>query len=167
MINETVKMNIGIDFHDTLSHAPDFFKNVLSSWPGKVFIVTGTPLSKIDEVRNDLNDLGFHDGTYHEILCGFEYEKSEMTLKHFHKMAEHKVRLIKAYDIQIFFDDNPFYVKALKDKGIKVFQTILGQKYLDDFKKADPFFTCNLQANQFDYLKGLNDETMVKKKGDN
>ena len=163
MINEIVKMNIGIDFHDTLSHAPDFFKNILSSWPGKAFIVTGTPLSKIDEIRNDLSNIGFHDGMYHEILCGFEYEKSEMTLDHFYKMAEHKAKLIKAYDIQVFFDDNPFYVNALKDRGVKVFQTILGQKYLDDFKKADPFFTCNLQASQFDYLEKLEDKTMVKK----
>jgi len=160
--DEIVKMNIGIDFHDTLSHAPDFFKNVLIAWPGKVFIVTGTPLSKIDEVRGDLNDIGFCEGMYHEILCGFEYEKSEMTLEHFRKMADHKAKLIKAYNIQVFFDDNPFYVDALKDKGIKVFQTILGQKYLDDFKKADPFFTCNLQSGQFDYLEELEDKTMVK-----
>ena len=97
MKDKTVKMNIGIDFHDTLSHSPDFFRNILSSWSGKVFIVTGTPLSKIDEIRNDLNNIGFHDGMYHEILCGFEYEKSEMTLKHFHKMAEHKAKLIKAH----------------------------------------------------------------------
>ena len=162
MNDEMVKMNIGIDFHDTLSHAPNFFKNVLANWHGKVFIVTGTPLSKIDEVRNDLKDIGFHEGMYHEILCGFEYEKFEMTLSHFRKMADHKAKLIKAYNIQVFFDDNPFYVDALKDKGIKVFQTILGQKYLDDFKKADPFFTCNLQAGQFDYLDELEDKTMVK-----
>jgi hypothetical protein len=160
--DEIVKMNIGIDFHDTLSYAPDFFKNVLANWPGKVFIVTGTPLSKINEVRDDLKDIGFHGGMYHEILCGFEYEKSEMTLSHFRKMAEHKAKLIKAYNIQVFFDDNPFYANMLKDKGIKVFQTILGQKYLDDFKKADPFFTCNLQSGQFDYLEELEDKTMVK-----
>tara|TARA_R110000787_G_scaffold87354_1_gene186168 strand:+ start:1213 stop:1710 length:498 start_codon:yes stop_codon:yes gene_type:complete len=161
--NEIVKMNIGIDFHDTLSHAPEFFKNLLLGWPGKVFIVTGTPLSKIDEVRSDLNDIGFHEDMYHEILCGFEYEKSEMTLEHFSKMAIHKAKLIEAYNIKIFFDDNPFYVNELKDKDVKVFQTILGKKYLDDFKKADPFFTCNLQSKQFDYLESLEDEVMVKK----
>ena len=36
-------MNIGIDFHDTLSVNPEFYKKLISNWEGKVYIITGTP----------------------------------------------------------------------------------------------------------------------------
>ena len=159
-------MNIGIDFHDTLSYAPDFFKKLMGSWRGKVFIVTGTPLSRIEEVRTGLKEIGIFEDLYHEILCGYEYEKKEMTLEHFHRMAEHKHSLAKAYQISVFFDDNPFYANYLKDKGIVVFQTIINKKYLDEFAEKDPFFTSNLQSKQFDFLDGLSNLGMLKKEKD-
>ena len=155
-------MNIGIDFHDTLSYAPEFFKRLISGWQGKVYIVTGTPPSKREEVEEGLADLGFGPDTYEDILCGFEYEKKNMGLEHFQKMAEHKLKILKEYNIEIFYDDNPYYVNVAKDHGITVFQTIIADKYLDDFAEKDPFFTCNLQKNQFDFISDLTDQKMCK-----
>jgi len=156
-------MNLGIDFHDTLSYAPEFFKRLISGWQGKVYIVTGTPPSKREEIEEGLADLGFGPETYEDILCGFEYEKKNMGLEHFQKMAEHKLRILKEYNIEIFYDDNPYYVNVAKDHGITVFQTIIADKYLDDFGEKDPFFTCNLQKNQFNFLSGLCNNEMCKK----
>lgn len=155
-------MNLGIDFHDTLSCAPEFFKGLIKGWQGKIYIVTGIPPSKEYEVIADLKDLGF-EGLYDEILCGFEYDKNKMTLDHFRNMAKHKCDLVRKHDITVFFDDNPFYVNALKDEGVLVFQTILSKKYLKDFEKANAFFTSNLQEKQFDYLGKLKDKKMVRK----
>ena len=160
-------MNIGIDFHDTLSYAPDFFKRLVSEWKGKVYIVTGTPPSKKREVEKDLSDLGFVPDSYEGILCGFEYDKNNLGLNHFEKMAEHKLKILKEYDIEVFYDDNPYYVNLAKNRGIVVFQTIIADKYLDEFAEKDPFFTCNLQKNQFDFLSGLTDKKMCKKCPDN
>ena len=156
-------MNLGIDFHDTLSYAPEFFKRLITGWQGKVYIVTGTPPSKREEIEEGLADLGFGPETYEDILCGFEYEKKNMGLEHFHKMAEHKLKILKEYNIEIFYDDNPYYVNEAKDHGITVFQTIIADKYLDDFAEKDPFFTCNLQKNQFNFLSGLCNNEMCKK----
>jgi hypothetical protein len=61
-------MNLGIDFHDTLSYAPEFFRRLLSGWGGKVYIVTGTPPSKRHEVEKGLEELGFGRETYEDIL---------------------------------------------------------------------------------------------------
>ena len=88
-------MNLGIDFHDTLSYAPEFFRKLLSGWGGKVYIVTGTPPSKRHEVEKDLADLGFGPDSYEKILCGFEDDKQTMGLNHFEKMAEHKLKILK------------------------------------------------------------------------
>ena len=156
-------MNLGIDFHDTLSYAPEFFKRLIDVWHGKVYIVTGTPPSKRHEIEKGLADLGFDPDTYEDILCGFEYEKKNMGLEHFQKMAEHKLKILKEYNIEIFYDDNPYYVNVVKDHGITVFQTIIADKYLDDFAEKDPFFTCNLQKNQFSFLLGLCNNEMCKK----
>ena len=71
-------MNLGIDFHDTLSYAPEFFQRLIAGWQGKVYIVTGTPPSKREEIEEGLADLGFGPETYEDILCGFEYEKKNM-----------------------------------------------------------------------------------------
>tara|TARA_B100001250_G_C19132321_1_gene500154 strand:- start:9 stop:479 length:471 start_codon:yes stop_codon:yes gene_type:complete len=156
-------MNLGLDFHDTISYAPDFFRELIKGWSGKVYIVTGTPPSKRDEVFNDLEKLGFIEGKdYEDILCGFEYEKKDMGLKHFENMAYHKLSLLKRYNITVFFDDNPYYVDLIKDYDIQVFQPVMSKKYLKAFKKADPFFTCNLQKMQFDYLNSLKNKKMKK-----
>ena len=155
-------MNIGIDFHDTLSYAPDFFMRLISGWQGKVYIVTGTPPSRKAEVEKDLSDLGFGPDSYEEILCGFEYDKHKLGLNHFEEMAKHKLQVLKQYNINVLYDDNPYYVNLAKDNGITVFQTILAEEYLVEFAKKDPFFTCNLQKNQFDYLTKLSDKKMCK-----
>ena len=156
-------MNLGIDFHDTLSYAPEFFRGLIAGWQGKVYIVTGTPPSKRDTVAAELTKLGFTPDTYEDILCGFEYEKANMDLEHFDRMARHKLKILKQHNIDVFYDDNPYYVNLAKDHGIIVFQTIIANEYLDEFAKKDPFFTCNLQKNQFKFLSGLCNDEMCKK----
>jgi len=156
-------MNIGLDFHDTISYHPEFFTILINSWPGKVYIVTGTPPSKINEIEADLEVLGLSPSDFAGILMGYEYDKSQMNLQHFKKMAKHKLKLLQDNDIKVYFDDNPFYVSYIKDHGILALQPIMSQKYLKAFAEADPFFTCNLQKMQFDYLEKLEDDSLSKK----
>tara|TARA_R110000824_G_scaffold365404_1_gene553912 strand:+ start:522 stop:1001 length:480 start_codon:yes stop_codon:yes gene_type:complete len=157
-------MNIGIDFHDTISYAPKFFVNLIKSWKnGDVYIVTGTPPSKIHEIEDALIDLGLTSADFKEILCGYEYDKTNMDLAHFKRMAKHKLALLKKFNIEIYYDDNPFYVSYIKDHDILALQPIMSKAYLQKFEEGDPFFTCNLQKMQFDYLDGLENSTMMKK----
>ena len=83
-----------------------------------------------------------------------------MDYTHFEKMKIHKLKMIRDNNIKIYFDDNPYYVNYLKDYGIKVYQPILSTKYIDEFKKIDKYFCCNLQENQFDFLENL----LIKKR---
>ena len=154
-------MNLGIDLHDTISYRPEFFKTLLKDWPFKRYIVSGTPQSQEKEIIEILNSYGISTEYYDKILLGYEYDKSDMNLSHFKHMREHKLQLIKQYDIKVFFDDNPFYVSYLKDHTA-VFQTILSSEYLESFKQKDPFFTCNFQADQFNYLEELDDDKIKK-----
>ena len=102
-------MNIGIDFHDTISASPEFYKKLISKWEGKVYIVTGTPKSKRYETIKQIHHLGIYPRVdnseypyvYDEILMGFEYKKEEMTMNHFQKMKEHKLKLIQEHDVCI------------------------------------------------------------------
>ena len=154
-------MNLGIDFHDTLSYSPKFFRKLASNWCGKIYIVTGTPASYRDDVANDLELLGF-SGLYEDILMGYEYDKKDMSTDHFKKMREHKLKLIKGYDIQVYFDDNPYYAHWMKDNGVLTFMLCIDQEYMDRFAKADPFFTCHLQGKVFDFLKHLENKDVVR-----
>ena len=147
-------MNIGIDFHDTISVNPTFFQKMMGKWQGKVYIVTGTPESKREETVKQLEEIGIEPNLHYDsMLMGFEYQKKGMTVDHFQKMKEHKLKLIQEYNIKVYFDDNPFYVDYLRNHGVTVFQTVLSDKYLDEFEEKDPFFSCNLQRGQFEYLK--------------
>jgi|GEM_PF-4064642 hypothetical protein len=157
-------MNIGLDFHDTISYDPEFFVTLIKTWPGKVFIVTGTPPSKIHEIETALEELGVARADLDGILMGYEYDKADMSLEHFKRMARHKLKLLQDNDIRVYCDDNPFYVSYIKDHGILTLQPIVSEKYLKEFEEADPFFTCNLQRMQFDYLSELGDSAMLKKK---
>jgi len=157
-------VNIGIDFHDTISYAPEFFKKLIRDWRGNVYIVTGTPPSKSNELIRDLEKYGFTPDDFKGILMGFEYDKNKMNLSHFRKMAKHKLKLLQENDIRVYFDDNPFYVDYVRDHGIVAMQPILNKEYLARFEEADPFFTCNLQKMQFDYLEDLENDTMVRSK---
>ena len=149
-------MNIGIDFHDTLSVNPEFYKKLISKWDNKIYIITGTPESKRQETTQQLSDIGLYPFQY-KLLMGFEYKKSEMTMNHFQKMKEHKLKLIQDNDIKIYFDDNPFYVDYFRNKGILVFQQILSDQYIDEFSKKDKYFTCHFQRGQFDYTKNYHE----------
>jgi hypothetical protein len=144
-------VNIGIDFHDALSAKPEFYKKLISKWEGKVYIITGTPESKRYETIKQIDQLGIYQ--YDKLLMGFEYKKEEMTMDHFQKMKEHKLKLIQEHDIEVYFDDNPFYVDYLRNKGISVFQQILSDEYIDEFSKKDKYFTCHFQRGQFDFLE--------------
>jgi len=157
-------MNLGLDFHDTISYEPEFFVKLIKTWPGDVFIVTGTPPSKVHEIESALEDLGLARSDFKDILVGYEYDKADMGLDHFKRMAKHKLKLLQDNDIRVYCDDNPFYVSYIKDHGILVLQPIVSEKYLKEFEEVDPFFTCNLQRMQFDYLKDLEDAEMLKKK---
>ena len=147
-------MNIGIDFHDALSANPQFYKKLISKWDDKIHIITGTPESKRKETIQQLSDIGLYPYQY-KLLMGFEYKKEEMTMNHFQKMKEHKLKLIQDHDIKVYFDDNPFYVDYLRNKGILVFQQILSDEYIDKFSKKDKYFTCHFQKGQFDYTKKI------------
>ena len=159
-----MKLNIGIDYHDTLSYDPKFFQALFASWKntGNIYIVTGTPASKTEEIKDELEVLGFGRDSYTDILPGFEYDKKNMTSAHFIRMREHKLALIKKYDIKVFFDDNPFYVEYVRNHGVTDFQTILDAEYIERFSKINPFFTCNLQERQFTFLDKL--ENFEKKR---
>ena len=157
-------MNIGLDFHDTISYDPEFFVTLIKIWPGKVFVVTGTPPSKLREIEAALEALGVARTDVDGILMGYEYDKADMSLEHFKRMARHKLKLLQDNDIRVYCDDNPFYVSYIKDHGILTLQPIVSEKYLKEFEEADPFFTCNLQRMQFDYLAELGDGAMLKKK---
>jgi hypothetical protein len=142
---------LGIDYHDTLGFAPEFFRELLCSWPDPVYIVTGTPASKKEEVTRGLSELGF-DGLYEDILCGFEYDKADLdSSAHFQKMREHKLALIKQYNIQVYYDDNPYYAAWMKDHGVVTFLTCMPREYME--READKWFTSNLQLNLFNDFK--------------
>jgi hypothetical protein len=157
-------MNLGLDFHDTISYAPDFFVQLIKGWVGDVYIVTGTPPSQVQEIEDDLEKLGLSRADFKDILTGYEYDKEDMSLAHFKRMAKHKLKLLQDHDISVYYDDNPFYVSYIKDYGILTLQPIVSEKYLQEFEEKDPFFTCNLQRMQFDYLENLEDDEMLKKK---
>ena len=90
-------MNIGIDFHDTISYNPKFFRELMGSWVGSVYIVTGTPMSKKEETIEQLEEIGISRNLYKDILMGFEYEKVNMTMDHFHRMKKHKLKRQKGF----------------------------------------------------------------------
>ena len=140
-------MKLAIDLHDTITYHPNFFRELIKNWKDKVYILTGTPLSRREEVVDTLQELRIEG--YHEILLGFEYSKENMDEKHFQKMKEHKLKLIKENEIEIYFDDNPVYVEYVRNHGILVLQPILSDEYIDKFSKRDKYFTCHLQKNQF------------------
>lgn len=140
-------MILGIDLHDTITYQPNFFQKLINNWDDDVYIVSGTPESKREEVINKLEKFGISG--YKKVLLGYEYVKEGMTSEHFQKMKEHKLKLLKEHGVQVYFDDNPIYVEHIRKSGILVFQPILNDEYIDEFSKKDKYFTCHLQKNQF------------------
>jgi len=140
-------MILGIDYHDTITYHPEFFKNLIESWNDKVYILSGTPESKRQEILTGLKKLEITG--YDELLLAFEYKKENMTADHFRKMKKYKLEKLREFGIQIYFDDNPIYVNYLRNEGILVFQPALSDKYIDEFSKRDKYFTCHFQRNQF------------------
>lgn len=156
--------NIGVDYHDTLSYSPDFFINLFAAWPGKCYIVTGTPIREREKTIKELEDkYGLVIGEdYEDILMGYNYEKDGMDASHFKRMREQKLKNLKEHNITVFYDDNPYYVEFMKDHGIATFQTILAKEYTAQFAKNDPYFTCHLQDRQFDFIHKDDDKAHVK-----
>ena len=157
-------MNIGIDFHDTLSYAPEFFKKLMEDWVGDCYIVTGTPENEREDTIEQLKSLGFELGVdYKDILMGYNYSKKDgLDASHFKRMREQKLKNLKKHNITIFFDDNPYYVAYMKDHGIFTFQTILAKVYTQKFAENDLYFTCHLQDRQFDFIESDDDKAHVK-----
>ena len=150
-------MNIGIDYHDTITYVPLFFLQFLEIWKDKKIIITGMPKSKKELVIQGLLKLGFSkDKHYDKIEYGYEYEASSMDFTHFNKMAHHKYNIIKENNIHIYFDDNPYYCNYMKERNIIVFQPILSSEYIIKFNQNEKYFTCNLQQKQFDFLENFN-----------
>lgn len=145
-------MNLGIDFHDTITYNPDFFRELMMSWRYEVYIITGTPESKRAETEAQLQSIYISDNMYTALLMGYEYEKKDMTVAHFKHMREHKIQQLLQYEVKIYFDDNPYYVDWARRNGILAFQPILAPAYITEFGKKDPYFTCHLQEKQFDFL---------------
>ena len=144
-------MNIGIDLHDTISYRPILFKQLIDGWinTNYVIIITGTPTSNKQHVIDLLTK---HQIRYHDIALGFNYNKQNMDITHFVKMRDWKLSLCKEYMIDLYIDDNPYYVKYIADYGICTLQPILSSMYINEWSKKDPFFTCHLQKLQFDFL---------------
>lgn len=147
-------MNIGIDFHDTFTYYPDFFISIINVYPGKKFIVTGTPEQDRKLVELELKKYDIFD-KIDGLLMGFNFSKDYMNVSHFDKMAQHKLKLLQENNISIYFDDNPFYASYLKDFNICVFQTIVSQDYMSKYKNKDSYFSAHLQESQFLFLKNL------------
>jgi glycerol-3-phosphate cytidylyltransferase len=162
LINTIQKINIGVDFHDTISYYPKYFINKLLHWHGERIIITGTPYSKNLEIIKQLNNVGLYKNIHFDsIEYGYEYDKEKMDYNHFKMMKIHKLNAIKKHNIEIYFDDNPYYVDYLRNKGIIVFQTILSNKYINKFNKIDKYFCCNLQENQFNYLSSYENKKRI------
>lgn len=147
-------MNIGIDFHDTFTYNVDFFIKIINSFPGKKFIVTGTPNKDKKLIEAELYKYDVHDKIA-GILMGFDYNKNYISNDHFELMAKHKLKLLQENNINIYFDDNPFYVSYLKDFNICVFQTIINKKYIEEYKQKDSYFSSHFQEHQFSFLQYL------------
>ena len=115
-------------------------------------MVTGTPARDRQHAEKIVRELGISvDG----ILMGFDFEKSAMTVEHFHRMADHKLSLLREHAISVYFDDNPFYAEFLRRHGIVIFQTIVSPEYLESYRSKDPYFSCHLQEKQFSFLRSL------------
>ena len=71
-------MNIGIDFHDTLSYRPEFFIPMMRRWEHDIYVVSGTPASQKLDIKRQLDELGFTPDLYKDILLGYEYGEDAM-----------------------------------------------------------------------------------------
>lgn len=142
---------VGVDFHDCVTYDPDFFRAIFRSFRN-VYVVTGTPESKKDEVVDKLRAMGIEPGDYKDVLCGFEYSIDAMDDCHFERMALRKLELLQSYDVKVMFEDNPFYCDVFRNAGITTFQTLMSDEYMATFRGAHPFYTCHLQKGQFDFI---------------
>lgn len=153
-------MNIAIDLHDTITYDVGRFRELINAFyfsGHKIFIISGTPESDREYVKKKLYEFAI---SFNTILLGFNYEKSEMTHEHFLKMREWKLKLCQENHIDIYIDDNPYYVSHLTNHGILCLQPILCDRYIEEWSKKDPYFTCNLQKEQFTFL----DDTKMERK---
>jgi len=150
---------IAVDFHDCITFDAVFFERLFSFWPGKRYILSGTPECERQKVLGELALLGFEEGrNFENLLLGYNYDRDKMDLDHFKRMREHKLQHIKKHNIKVFIDDNPFYVDWMKEHGVTTFQMILPSSYTQAFGRKDPYFSCHLQEKQFEFLRVMRDE---------
>lgn len=144
-------INIGIDYHDTFTYNSQYFIELINNWKYKKYIISGTPERDKKIIEEKLKDFHIYD-KIDGLLVGFDFDKKNMNKDHFLKMANHKLSLIKRYDISIYYDDNPFYVSYLRNHNITVFQTIISDSYIKEYENKDPFFSSHFQKSQFAFL---------------
>lgn len=155
---------LAVDYHDCLTFDPPFFRSLFDVWPGKAYILSGTPERQRKLVCDQLRKLGFLEGGNFELLLlGYDYMPHDVSINHFKRMREHKLAKLKQYNIGVYFDDNPFYVEWMREHGITTFQMVLPSKYIKDFGNKDPHFTCHLQEKQFHFLSCLADSEVKSK----
>jgi cytidyltransferase-like protein len=146
----TNNLKIAVDFHDTFTAHPIALTSMLKAFKREnIFILTGTPASRTNVIFEELSEKNV---PFNKIIGGFEYETVEKN--HFQKMAKWKCDALVENNIDIFVDDNPFYVSYVKDRmpNIMILQNILSKQYLQNFEGKHVDFTANLQSKQFDFL---------------
>ena len=140
-------MILGLDFHDTITYNPEFFKNLINNWNDKVYILSGTPNSQRSHIESKLQELGITN--VYKVILSYEYDKDTMTIEHFSKMKKYKLEQIIKHNIDVYFDDNPIYLDFVDNQRILVFQPILSDEYIKKFSNTDKYVCCHFQKNQF------------------
>jgi cytidyltransferase-like protein len=146
---------IAVDYHDTFTAYPELLSIILRSFkPENIFILTGTPSSRLNPIRDELTSRGFSSV---KVIGGFEYDNEHMGKDHFKRMADHKLHMLKLHKIHIYIEDNPMYVACMKENlpNVLILQHILSNEYILKFSGKHADLTGNLQTTQFDFLKIL------------
>ncbi len=154
-VDDTRVPVVAIDFHDTFTAHPDFFRTMLVRWPPrKVFFITGSPPHERAAVLDRLREYGVDTDMFNDVIFGPEYSRADMTKPgHFERVAVTKVAALEAHGVQVFFDDNPFYVNAARNRGVFALQPALSDAYMVSHSLGDPYFSCNLQRGMFEPAK--------------
>lgn len=142
------RMVIAADYHDTLSKSPAFFRGLVGLG-AELHIITGTPQSQADVIAEELDALGFPEGSYASVVYGFEYDRHAMDSDHFERMAAHKLAALRRIQPDAYFDDNPYYANAARTE-FHTFLPCLTDRYMDSYTSDHPFLTCNLQKGMLE-----------------
>lgn len=152
-------MKIAIDINDTYSYCPEFFNSIIKSKDNEIFFITGMISSEVKTAEKLLSDNGVERSDYVKILSGFTFKPrpKDSPIEHFKLMRKYKLMQLKCNNIDVYFDDNPFYVDYIRERSdITVFQTILSKKRLKE-SETEIDFDFNFQRHQFKYLDQIDE----------